>query len=370
MLGFDEVCCMAAETANPQVVLPKAVFGTITIVTLLYVLAALSLVGMQPYLSINPANGFSEAFTSNNQVAMAHIVSIGEILCLPLVVLVTFLAQPRIFFAMAEDGLLPKQFAETDHTGNLRQGIVFAGVICSAIAFLVPFTYLEDMIRFVIYSADNNDDTLNIVLISLTCSADVLLSFNLTNSSLVVLHRGRSADGHQAEDRVCASPSQRRNLLSLLLPSVFSFTQYSHILPPASPSSQYSFLSKYKCETLLIIYHAFCIILASLLASAVSPSYDPIMEDSGRMIGVILSVSIFALLASLAAYNISLLPENNDPHSDKQFRVAYMPWPPLIGILFNYCLIALLTWVGLVCLVIYFCTAALYYSLYCLRRTR
>ena len=196
----------------------------------------------------------------------------------------------------------------------------------------------------------------------------MLLSFNLTNSSLVVLHRGRSADGHQAEDRICSSPSRRRSFLSLLLPSFFSFTQYSHILPPASPSSQYTFLSKYKCEALLIIYHVFCIILASLLASAVSPSYDPLMEDSGRMIGIILSVSIFALLASLAAYNISLLPENSDPHSDKQFRVSYMPWPPLIGILFNYCLIALLTWIGLICLVIYFSTAALYYSLYCLRR--
>lgn len=43
----------------------------------------------------------------------AHqITAIGELVTLPLVVLVSFMAQPRLLFAMAKDGLLPHIFAE------------------------------------------------------------------------------------------------------------------------------------------------------------------------------------------------------------------------------------------------------------------
>jgi amino acid transporter len=45
-LGYDEVCCLAAEAKDPQRVLPQAVFGTIGTVTVLYSLAALALAGM------------------------------------------------------------------------------------------------------------------------------------------------------------------------------------------------------------------------------------------------------------------------------------------------------------------------------------
>jgi amino acid transporter len=45
-LGYDEVCCLAAEAKDPQRVLPQAVFGTIGTVTVLYSLAALAIAGM------------------------------------------------------------------------------------------------------------------------------------------------------------------------------------------------------------------------------------------------------------------------------------------------------------------------------------
>lgn len=63
-----------------------------------------------------------------------HIVAIGEIVTLPLVVLISFLAQPRLQYALAEDGLLPKIFSETDGHGNLRKGIMISGVLCTLVA--------------------------------------------------------------------------------------------------------------------------------------------------------------------------------------------------------------------------------------------
>lgn len=51
-----------------------------------------------------------------------QITAIGEIVTLPLVVLVSFMAQPRLLFAMAKDGLLPHLFAEVDSRGTLLKG--------------------------------------------------------------------------------------------------------------------------------------------------------------------------------------------------------------------------------------------------------
>jgi len=93
--------------------------GTIGGVTLLYVFAAWALVGMQPYSQISAAAGFSEAFRDRGVRWAADTVAVGELVTLPLVVLVALLAQPRLQFAMAEDGLLPEIFARVDSGGNL-----------------------------------------------------------------------------------------------------------------------------------------------------------------------------------------------------------------------------------------------------------
>ena len=154
---------MAAEAKNPRQNLPLAVFGTILIVTTLYSFAALALVGMQDYRKIDSDSGFSFAFLSNGWVGAAQVVAIGEIVTLPLGVLVSVLAQPRLQFALARDGLLPKVFARLDAKGNLSYSIMFSGIGSTLVALFVPFTSLNDVI-----------------------SAGVLISFIMTNVSLLV----------------------------------------------------------------------------------------------------------------------------------------------------------------------------------------
>jgi APA family basic amino acid/polyamine antiporter len=172
-IGFDEVCCLAAEAKNPQKVLPQAVFGTIFIVTVLTCFAAVALAGTQPYTDTSTESGFADAFNSRGLNWAGQIVSVGELLTLPLVVLVSFLAQPRIQYALARDGLMPKIFAEVDSKGNLTKGIAITGAVVTLIAIFVPFTYLNDMI-----------------------SAGVLFSFNLSNSAIIIIRRGQ----YKAED--------------------------------------------------------------------------------------------------------------------------------------------------------------------------
>jgi len=61
-VGYDEVCCLAAEVQNPKRNVPLAVFGTVGICTVLYILASLALVGMVPCGEVNGESGFSAAF--------------------------------------------------------------------------------------------------------------------------------------------------------------------------------------------------------------------------------------------------------------------------------------------------------------------
>jgi amino acid transporter len=95
LLGYDEVCCLAAEAQNPHKNLPIAVFGTILVVSVFYCLAALALVGLQASPFISPDSGFTVAFQSHNLHWVAQAVALGELICLPVVVLICFLAQPR-----------------------------------------------------------------------------------------------------------------------------------------------------------------------------------------------------------------------------------------------------------------------------------
>jgi amino acid transporter len=165
-IGFDEICCMGGEVVNPTKNLPRAVMGTIGLVTIMYVLAAIGLVGMVPYEYISPTSGFPEGFQYRGYDAIAQITALGEIITLSIVVLVTTMAQPRLQYAMAIDGLLPQIFAKVDATGNLWFGTLFAGTIMITVATCVPFTFLNDLI-----------------------SAGVLMAFSMTAASVILLRQ-------------------------------------------------------------------------------------------------------------------------------------------------------------------------------------
>ncbi len=84
-LGYDEVCCLAAESKNPSTDMPKAVLYTIGIVTVLYGLASLSLVGMLPMEQISETSGFPSAFATRGVEWAGQVAAIGEIITLPVV---------------------------------------------------------------------------------------------------------------------------------------------------------------------------------------------------------------------------------------------------------------------------------------------
>lgn len=158
-LGYDCVCSLGGEAINPKRNLPIAILCTLLGVLALYITATLALTGMQPYAEISPISGFPEAFYAKDAKFAGEIAAFGELATLPIVVLITIMAQPRLMLAMAEDKILPKFFGQIDGQGNLWNGTFTSGIVMIVVSTFVPFEKLNDMISFAVLTILNLTDS-------------------------------------------------------------------------------------------------------------------------------------------------------------------------------------------------------------------
>ncbi len=113
-IGFDAISTTAEECRNPQRDLPKAMFNSLIICTIVYVLIALVLTGMVSYKELNVGDPLAFVFSAmHNKYAnyIAGVVSVSAVIATASVLLVFQLGQPRIWMSMSRDGLLPPIFA-------------------------------------------------------------------------------------------------------------------------------------------------------------------------------------------------------------------------------------------------------------------
>lgn len=117
-IGFDAISTTAEECKNPQRDLPKAMFNSLIICTVVYILVALVLTGMTSYKNLNVGDPLAYVFASmNSPIAnwIAGVISVSAVIATASVLLVFQLGQPRIWMAMSRDGLLPPIFAKIHH---------------------------------------------------------------------------------------------------------------------------------------------------------------------------------------------------------------------------------------------------------------
>jgi APA family basic amino acid/polyamine antiporter len=107
-IGFDAVSTTAQEARNPQRDMPIGIIGSLLICTLLYILGALVMTGVVSYKLLSVPDPVGIAIDAMGLKWLSSIVKIGAIAGLTSVILVMLLSQPRIFFSMAKDGLLPQ----------------------------------------------------------------------------------------------------------------------------------------------------------------------------------------------------------------------------------------------------------------------
>jgi basic amino acid/polyamine antiporter, APA family len=111
-IGFDAISTAAEETENPKRNLPIGILGGLGICTLIYVIVGAVLTGMVPYKELAVADPLARALQLAGFNTVGWIVALGAAVSMSAVLLVFQYGQPRIFFAMARDGLLPKWAAK------------------------------------------------------------------------------------------------------------------------------------------------------------------------------------------------------------------------------------------------------------------
>jgi amino acid transporter len=114
-IGFDSVSTHAEEAKNPQRDVPIGIIASLLICTVLYVAVVAVLTGMVPYENLNKDAGVSDAFKQAGLPWAEIIIAAAGVAGITSVLLVMMLSAPRVFLAMARDGLVPKAFFADVH---------------------------------------------------------------------------------------------------------------------------------------------------------------------------------------------------------------------------------------------------------------
>ncbi|HYX27054.1 MAG TPA: amino acid permease [Pyrinomonadaceae bacterium] len=164
-IGFDAVSTVAEETKNPARDLPIGIIASLVICTVFYVVVAAVFTGAMPYLELKTrlATEQAEPLTmALNYVApqarwASALVAFGSVVAHTAVLLVFQLGQPRIFFSMARDGLLPPVFAKvhprfkTPHVTTILTGVLVGGFAAvMSIDEMVDLTNIGTLFAFVL----------------------------------------------------------------------------------------------------------------------------------------------------------------------------------------------------------------------------
>ena len=161
-IGFDAVSTAAQEAKNPQRDMPIGILGSLAFCTVLYILMSLVMTGLVPYTQLNVPDPVYVALAAAGPglAWLTKLIAIGAMAGLASVVLVMLMGQPRIFYLMARDGLLPRVFGkvhprfQTPYVTTILTGIV-AGVVAGLfpIGILGELVSIGTLLAFVIVCA-------------------------------------------------------------------------------------------------------------------------------------------------------------------------------------------------------------------------
>ncbi len=148
-IGFDAVSTAAQEARNAQRDMPIGILGSLGICTILYIVVALVLTGIIKYTQLNVPDPMAVAIDSlGRSVAwLRPIIKVGAIAGLSSVILVMMMGQPRIFYTMSKDGLLPERFSAVHPRFRTPWlATILTGSVAMLMAGLFPIGLLGELV--------------------------------------------------------------------------------------------------------------------------------------------------------------------------------------------------------------------------------
>lgn len=163
-IGFDAVSTAAEEAESPARDMPFGIIMSLLITTVLYIVLSVVLTGMAPWRQLGTAEPMITALSLAEGPpllinASRFIIALGAVIAMGSVLLVFQMGQPRIFFSMSRDGLLPSIFQrvhprfKTPYVGTILTGFFVATFAAFAnIAEVVDLTNIGTLFAFVLVS--------------------------------------------------------------------------------------------------------------------------------------------------------------------------------------------------------------------------
>lgn len=148
-IGFDAVSTAAQETKNPQKNMPIGILGSLSVSTILYILVALVLTGIVKYTNLLVPDPIAVGVNAMGEgyYWLRFLIKIAAIAGLSSVILVMLMGQPRIFFSMAKDGLLPPAFGRIHSKFRTPYfSTILTGVVAGILGGVLPIGILGEMV--------------------------------------------------------------------------------------------------------------------------------------------------------------------------------------------------------------------------------
>lgn len=148
-IGFDAVSTAAQEAKNPQRDMPIGILGSLGISTMLYILVAIVLTGIVSYALLNVADPIAVGVDAMGKGLfwLRPIIKVAAIAGLSSVILVMLMGQPRIFYSMSKDGLLPPVFSKIHSRFKTPYvSTLITGFIALILAGVLPINILGELV--------------------------------------------------------------------------------------------------------------------------------------------------------------------------------------------------------------------------------